>query len=223
MKVVFPLITYKFNSGIGRLTFNLAKGLQKLGVDVSIATLFFEDNFKTIELFKQNNINLIFIKNKTMNSSLNRLYQLSNPYFSSLCRSLEYLLKNIDADFFIFQNEEALPLVQNNKFKDKFIFYHLGLWSGMALMIRQFQLFSPLIKFGRLSTLPGHFIYAKYLRKVPYVISVSNYTSTISSLLYGRLADEIIYPPVDTDVFKPTSFNNKSEKFALFVASGING
>ncbi|MGC8726265.1 MAG: glycosyltransferase family 4 protein [Thermoplasmata archaeon] len=222
MKVVFPLITYKFNSGIGHLTINLAKGLRRLGLDVSVVTLFFEDDFKTIKLFKQNNIDLIIVKNKPLNPSLNRVYQLFNPYFKLLSGYLNDNLINIDADFFIFQNEEALPLVKNNKFKDNFIFYHLGLWSGMALMVRQFKLFSPLIKIGRISTLPNHYIYAKYLRNVPYVISVSQYTSSISSLLYGRLADEIVYPPVDTDVFKPTSINNNSENFALYVGGELD-
>jgi glycosyltransferase involved in cell wall biosynthesis len=223
MRVVFPLVTYKFNSGIGRLTINIAKGLRRLGLDVSVVTLFFEeDNFKTIELFKQNDIDLIIVKNKPINPSLNRLYQFFNPYINSLSDKIFSALRNIDADFFIFQNEEALPLVKNSKFKNTFIFYHLGLWSGMALMVRQFKSFPPLIKIGRISTLPGHFVYAKYLRNVPYVISVSQYTSSISSLLYGRLADEIIYPPVDTDMFKPTSINNNSEEYALYVGSEID-
>ncbi|MCL4323215.1 MAG: glycosyltransferase [Candidatus Thermoplasmatota archaeon] len=219
-KIVLPMTTFKLNSGFGRQTYNLARGLRKLGIKVTIATMYFEDDLEKLDYFRQNDIEIIVMNNKRLGVQLNRMYQLSNPYIETLSNAFEVMLKNIDADFFIFPNEEALPLVKNNKFKDSFIFYHCGLWSGMAMMVRMYNSMPQLTKVGRLLTLRSHFIYARYLRSAPYIIANSRYTSFISSLSYGRLADEIIYPSVDTDVFKPVLYDENSSFIVLSVSGG---
>jgi glycosyltransferase involved in cell wall biosynthesis len=220
MRVVFPLHSFKFNSGIGRITWGLAKGLQEKGVKVTIATVHFDGDATVLELLRKNNIEITYERTGEANIPLHRTHQVINPYVPVYAWRLKELLRGIDADFYIFQNEEALPLARDNEFKDRFIFYHLGLWSGMALVPRMFRSFPPHIKLGRIITLPGHFIYAKILQSVPHVIAVSNYTSMTSSLLYGRLADEVIYPPVDTNIFRPSKEkgkNNEAEPYALFI------
>jgi glycosyltransferase involved in cell wall biosynthesis len=60
--------------------------------------------------------------------------------------------------------------------------------------------------------------YTKFLKKADIVIANSKITAMLLCILYGIEPDEIVYPPLDTGVFKPRS-TEKKRQVLLYLGS----
>jgi glycosyltransferase involved in cell wall biosynthesis len=60
--------------------------------------------------------------------------------------------------------------------------------------------------------------YTKFLRKADKVIANSQITANLLHVLYGIEPDGVVYPPIDTDIFKPQKIQ-KTNKVLLYLGS----
>ncbi len=72
------------------------------------------------------------------------------------------------------------------------------------------------------SFIPFKLISYKYsiaLGKADKLVANSGFTASMSSLLYGVEVDDVIYPPIDTDVFKPFDIHADANEVILYLGS----
>jgi glycosyltransferase involved in cell wall biosynthesis len=80
----------------------------------------------------------------------------------------------------------------------------------------------PRLMFSLGSLVPFKLISRKYsmlLGKPNKLIANSRFTASMLSLLYGVEVDEILYPPIDTDVFKPYDIRADGNEVVLYLGS----
>ena len=86
----------------------------------------------------------------------------------------------------------------------------------------QFLPFEQRLKFrlAKLSPLSVvSFRYTRCLRRCDLVLANSNATATFLHVIYNVEPTEIVYPPVDTEIFRPSVKVNDSKEIALYLGS----
>jgi hypothetical protein len=62
--------------------------------------------------------------------------------------------------------------------------------------------------------------HAKWARACDWTVANSRFTAGLMSYLYDTPFDRVIYPPVDTDFFRPSATSPETEPFALAILRG---
>jgi glycosyltransferase involved in cell wall biosynthesis len=144
-------------------------------------------------------------------------------------KSLAEELENLKPKFiFIDDDLKRLKLLKkiNKKAKAKTLCYAQILY-GSHSIVNCFDL-SPLklkqkIVYSSMKYVPfSHFSnsYTKLMKKLDLIVANSKTTATFLHSLYGIEVTEVIYPPVDTDVFKPRNPKEKKE-ITLYLGSHL--
>ena len=201
MKIFLLTSHLKERDGASRAIINFAKGIKRLSnyepIIVSLST--------SLDTSKLGNIEVINLgKSLGMFSSFRILLGSSSP--------LKPFKKYIQDDGkFIVATDDLVPL---SDFKNDLVYWSLGVLISVFF-------WEPFHRKRKLiSALGSPFLhhntirFSNFVRKYKIVLADSKTSAVYVSLFYNRPPSSVVYPPLDTDFFKPSK---DKEKFVLAI------
>ena len=205
MRICF-LLAYEDNpyEGLFRPFINLAKGLSKRGYEVAFILAkcgqklpIFLQNIGNVEIHQANNSREILTKLETINPD----FILADDDFRRL-----KLLTEIKQKTNFKTGVYALVLLGVHSITEAFDLNYLSPKEKILFSITRYIPFTLLKR-----------NYIKMLKAHDVVISGSRITANLLQILYG-IGSSVVYPPVDTDIFKPKT-QKKEDKVLIYLGS----
>lgn len=199
------------SSGQSRFTINLAKGLRELGVDVSVYCAYASD--ETVTSLQRDGIS---IEPLGLNTS-SRLYKaLLLTRFNNVGKKVAALsLSRASSDWYVVLSDELIGAVSElsdvrtvhiSNGNLALLFLNPNLFRGTPLLFH-------LLSLGMASRLREG---SRFAKLYDVMLGNSRFTCGFMSYVYGRPFDGILYPPVNTRVFRKTS--EVKGKYCLVLA-----
>ncbi len=215
MRVTFLCHQLLVTSGQSRFLFNLALGLSRIGCDVNICALEVDPFYlkRTADVrIPLNHASM------TLNSRINQVRTiLTSAGFS---RKLASLANDVPkSDWYIVVADEALGVVN-------FLRHGPIAWlscGDLALMFlypsfyRTEGVSKTLLSYGFTKLVLRH---AGWARRYDRLLALSAFAKQVMSHLYSLPFQGVVYPPVDTDLFRPTN-SPSSADFALAMVRNV--
>lgn len=205
MRICF-LLAYEDNpyEGLVRVFINLAKGLSKRGHEATFILTKcgeklprFLQNIGNVEVHQANNFREILTKLETINPD----FILADDDFRRL-----KLLTEIKQETNFRTGVYALVLFGVHSITEAFDLNYLPLKEKILFSITRYIPFTLLKR-----------NYIKMLKAHNVIISGSRITANLLQILYG-IGSSVVYPPVDTDMFKPKT-QRKEDKVLIYLGS----
>ena len=201
MKIFLLTSHLKERDGASRAIINFAKGIKRLSnyepVIVSLSV--------SLDTSKLGNIEVVNLgKSLGIFSSFRILLGSSSP----LRPFRKYMLED---GKFIVATDDLVPL---SEFKNDLVYWSQGVLISVFFwepFYRKNKLISVL---GSPFLLHNTIKFSNFVRKYKIVLANSKTSAVYVSLFYNRPPSSVVYPPLDTDFFKPSK--NK-EKFVLAI------
>ncbi len=201
-------------SGQARFLFNLATGLKRIGCEVSVCCLEV-DSFYAAKL-KGTGIKLLQGKME-LGSSLNQLRTILSS--AKLSRALARVAAEASpADWQVVLADEALGVV--NHLTDRSLAWiscgDLSLMYLYPAFYRTEAMLKRILALGMASSVRTH---AAWAGRYDVLLALSNFTRQLMSHLYSLPFQGVVYPPVDTDFFRPVP--SPEGDYALAVVRNV--
>ena len=191
-------------SGQSRFAINLSSGLIKEGNPVSLIA--YSCSEEDIEKLRSQGLRVYAYKNKLNKIDRYRSISDSSKVFSEMLR----IVRNIEpCDYYLVLSDELLGIL---KYKEGGKWAYLSNGDLTLLFMNQgfLKRYSPythLLKYRFVSQLMKH---QNKILNYDYLFANSKFTQTIMSFFLDTYFTDFIYPPVDTEFFRP---NIKSKNF----------
>ena len=203
----FSIIT---GSGQSRFAVNLSKGLVSKEVNVTIFA--YSCGSEDAETLRKYGINVYAYNKKLRAIDLYRSISDSRKVFSEMLR----MIRSVDkCDFYLVLSDELVG-ISNYKEGGKWIYLSNGDMTLLFMNQRfldHYYPYSLLLKNRFVTQLIRH---QKSAMNYDYLLANSQFTRSIMSFILNANFTNYIYPPVDTEFFKP-SYKNSEESYALVM------
>ena len=190
-------------SGETRAALNLAKGLEQLGNEAQLITVF--SNRSLAHIMKNADLKLTignYIPECSFPSYTSHL--ILDLLFGSMAKKLHRLILNSEpCDIYLLANDEAIP-ISRYKGDRKIVYWSQGAWPTLFFSEAWYSLGNIIKRFASIGTVELSLRYSKMIKSFDMVLANSRLAREIVALFYNRLPEGIVYPPVDMEKFRPT-------------------
>lgn len=195
-------------NGQSRFAVNLAKGL--IMERNSVTFFAYSCNFEDAEALRKHGIVVFAYKDKLSTLDLYRSISDNRKVFSDILKMMKRAEK---CDYYLVLSDELVGIV-DYKESGKWIYLSNGdltlLFMNKRFLDRYYP-YSYILKRRFISKLMKH---QRSVSNYDYLLANSQFTRSIMSFLLNANFIDYVYPPVDTEFFKPAVKNNE-EKYAV--------
>lgn len=201
----FSIVT---GSGESRFAVNLSNGLIKEGKSVTIFS--YSCNFEDAEVVRKHGIEIFVYKDKLNKVDLYRAISDNRKVFSEMLK----MIKRTDKCDYYLVLSDALVGIADYKENGKWIYLSNGDLNLLFInqrVLNNYYPYSYILKRRFVSHLMRH---QRSVSNYDYLLANCQFTRILISFLLNANFIDYVYPPVDTEFFKPI-VNNSKENYAL--------
>lgn len=178
-------------------------------------------------LSRNHEVSIVLVKcGKNLISFVKALNNVESKFFNNMNEIIQYLSLVKPNILFTDDYIPRLKLIQKIKREVKIkTAIYVQILFGIHSIVDAFDLsYSPIkekVIFKLVKLIPFSLfqkIYKKLLLQNELIVANSDTTTTLLQILYGTEVDEVVYPPVDTKVFKPSNAKKKNQ-ILLYLGS----
>ena len=198
MKIGILSLSVAMGSGQSRFAINLSRGLVAMRNEVTIFA--YSCDFENIEKLRRSNIDVFSYKNKLSTFDLYRSISDSKKIFSVMLR----MINNASlCDYYLVLSDELVGISDYKRDK-KWIYLSNGdltlLFMNQAFLDRYYP-YSHFLKKRFVAQLMNH---QNSSLNYDYLFANSKFTKAIMSFFLNVNFTDYVYPPVDTEFFRPS-------------------
>ena len=209
------LLSFYLSRGGGESRFatNLAKGLRREGLEVSVFSYACHD--LVIDSLGQNKVDIHYLRKEL--SYLDQYRSISDSRYV-FTKMLGLINKAERCDYYIVLSDTLIG-ISRFRTNEKWIYITNGDMILLYLSERFLKAHSPYSYFLSKNFARRSILHQKYVKDYDLLIGNSQFTSAIMSFLFESPIKGFVYPPVDTELFAPRFDSSKKddEKYALVL------
>lgn len=213
LKMKIGIISFSISntSGAGRFAVNLSRGMRKIGMNVSLYTYHIDRDLSGY--LSSEGISCFFYKTSLNFIDNYRMISDSRKVLSCISK-----LINLDqfCDVYIVLSDK---MIGTSQFKNNNVWVYISqgdmlfLFFNRAFTSLHFP-FSSIFSLQLSKRFAKHQIFSK---KYDLILGNSNFTSELMSFFYDTSVEGVVYPPVDTERFRPIRNEASEGKYVLVL------